>query len=169
MLTAGWLKTALLSPWLYRLLRWCLAAVFIYAGALKLADPGGFAAVLARYGLAPPALLPWAALGLPALEVLAGLGLLLDLKGSLSLITAMLLGFAVVLMFGVLAGLEIDCGCFSGEELAEHGSLRRALYRGLTMLAACGYLYWWRMRRQYRCASGGWRQVFHQTNRKAES
>jgi uncharacterized membrane protein YphA (DoxX/SURF4 family) len=169
LLNVGWLKTTLLSPWLYRLLRWCLAAVFVYAGALKLADPGGFAAVLTSYDMAPPALLPWAALGLPVLEVLAGLGLLFDLKGSLGLIAAMLLAFAVVLWFGVLAGLEIDCGCFSSEELAKHGSMRRALYRDLIMLAVCGYLYCWRMPRQARGAWGGWRLVFYQTNRKVES
>ncbi len=166
---AGWHKTEVAWAWLYHLLRWGLAGVFIYAGALKLADPGGFAEIVARYGLVPQALVPWVALGLPALEVLAGLGLILEFRGSLSSITAMLLIFALVLWFGVLRDLDIDCGCFSRNEVAEHHGLRQALYRDLIMLAGAAYLYWWRWRGRARRGPGGWRLRFDPLETKVKS
>ncbi|MEW5913019.1 MAG: MauE/DoxX family redox-associated membrane protein [Thermodesulfobacteriota bacterium] len=166
---ALWTQKLLHSPWPYRLLRWGLAAVFVYAGATKLLDPRGFAVILSRYDMVPPALLPWAALGLPALEVAAGLGLAAEVRGSLSLITGLLIVFAGVLWFGVLQGLEIDCGCFAGEELAEHDSLRTALRRDLIMLAAAAYLYWWRWRQRRRRAPNPWRLVWQTHNRKVEA
>ncbi|MCF8043684.1 MAG: DoxX family membrane protein [Desulfarculaceae bacterium] len=156
-------------PWLYRLARWALGVVFIYAGTAKLMDPGAFATVISRYGMAPDFLVPVAALGLPALEVLAGVGLLLDLKGSLSAIFAMLIMFAVVLWFGALNGLDIDCGCFSTSELAEHDSLRQALYRDLIMLATALYLYLWRWSRREARESAGWRYVYQSNSREVRT
>jgi len=156
----------LFSPWIYRILRWVLAAVFIYAGVVKLMDPSGFAGIIARYGLLPEALVPWAALGLPALEVLAGVGLALEVKGSLSLLTVLLLLFAGVLWWGVLAGLDIDCGCFSTSELAEHDALRGSLYRDLIMLAATAYLYLWRFECHLGQGSCGWRHSYSTTQKE---
>ena len=143
------------AGWLYLGLRLALGLVFIYAGTVKLMDPRAFALVLSHYGLVPSALLAPAALGLPALEVLAGLGLCLDLRGSLGIITGMLLVFMVVLWFGVLRGLEIDCGCFSAEEQAGHEGLRVALRRDLYMLAAAIYLYIHRWLSRTRREGGG--------------
>ena len=131
--------------WPYLLPRLGLGLVFVWAGAVKLLDVHAFGVVLARYGLLPEPLLWPAALGLPILEVLAGLGLALGVRGSLSLITAMLALFAGVLWFGVLKGLEIDCGCFSPGELAQHDGLRQALYRDLALLAVAAHLYLWRL------------------------
>jgi uncharacterized membrane protein YphA (DoxX/SURF4 family) len=159
----------LFSPWLYRLARWALGAVFVYAGTVKLMDPGGFATVISRYGMAPEFLIPVAALGLPTLELVAGAGLLLDLKGSLSAIFAMLLLFAAVLWFGALNGLDIDCGCFSSSELAEQDSLRQALHRDLIMLAAAVYLYLWRWRRREAREAVGWRYVYQSNSREVRT
>ncbi len=35
----------------------------------------------------------------------------------------------MVLWYGILRDLHIDCGCFGPEDLAEHESLWRAFYR----------------------------------------
>lgn len=169
MLILAGVQNRIFSPWLYRLGRWALGAVFVYAGVVKLMDPEGFALVIARYGMAPDFLVPVAALGLPALEVAAGAGLLLDLKGSLSAILAMLVLFAVVLWFGALQGLDIDCGCFSSGELAEHDSLRQALYRDLLMLAVAAYLYLWRWRRRGAREAAGWRHVYQFNSREVRT
>ena len=56
----------------------------------------------------------------------------------------MLAMFVFVLWFGILKDLDIDCGCFSAEELKEHGTLRGALFRDLWMIAGAMYLYGWR-------------------------
>lgn len=138
------MKRLLISNHVYLAVRIALAAVFVYAGVGKLADPHGFATVIAGYGLTPTwANLPLAVL-LPVLEVVAGIGLVLDIKGSLGLIVAQLLVFVGVLAYGIHLGLDVDCGCYGPndpEGEAYHG-LKDALLRDLVMLAACGYVVW---------------------------
>jgi hypothetical protein len=86
------------------------------------------------------------AIGLPVLEILAAIGLLFDVRGSLATITGLLILFLAVLGYGVWLGLDIDCGCF-GQGDPEVEGLRPALYRDLVMLAGVAYLYLWRFRR----------------------
>ncbi len=136
------------APWPERLPSWGLALVFIWAGMAKLSDVRSFARVISQYNLAPDWALAPLALGMPLLEILAGLGLILGVRGSLGIITGMLLMFAGVLWFGILQGLSVDCGCFSAAEQAEHDGLRWALTRDLVMLGAAAFLYWRRWRRQ---------------------
>jgi uncharacterized membrane protein YphA (DoxX/SURF4 family) len=137
-------KSIFFSLWSYRLVRFCLGLVFVFAGSVKLMDPASFAGIISVYEIVPESLLPFVAFGLPALEVIAGLGLIFDVPGSLSAILAMLVIFIFVLWFGILKDLNIDCGCFSAEELEEHGALQGALYRDLWMIAGALYLHGWR-------------------------
>ena len=124
-----------------RLVRFFLGSVFIYAGLSKLLDPKAFARVLSQYDLIPESLLAPVAIGLPALEFLAGLGLIFAIRGSLSIIFGLLITFVIVLWYGILHNLNIDCGCFSPEEIKGYTSLRHALYRDIVMIAAAIYLY----------------------------
>ncbi|WP_372677849.1 MauE/DoxX family redox-associated membrane protein [Desulfosarcina sp.] len=140
-----------LSSWVYQIVRWELGGIFIYSGAAKLLAPQIFAVLIEAYGLVPDMLLMPVALILPALEVVAGVGLLLDIRGSLTVIAGLLLLFIAILGYGIRMGLDVDCGCFGSEEPeaeAFHG-LRLALYRDMVMLAAVIFLYGWR---RYRCA-----------------
>ena len=73
---APWPRLGGHLTWAYHCLRLTLAGVFIYAGFIKLLDPRAFAHAIAQYDLVPEALLPLVAIGLPALELLAGLGLI---------------------------------------------------------------------------------------------
>lgn len=119
--------------WPYRLCRWALGGIFIYAGGTKLLEPEIFAGSIDAYGIVPEGLLIPVAIGLPLLEVTAGIGLLFDIRGSLTLITALLVLFMVVLGYGIWVGLDVDCGCFGPEDPeaeAFHG-LRRSLFRDL--------------------------------------
>jgi hypothetical protein len=130
----------------YKMFRWVLGMVFIYAGGVKLLDPESFAVLIDAYGLVPDPLLMPVAIGLPALGVLAGAGLLFDVEGSLSAIAALLLVFIAILGYGIWMGLDVDCGCFGPEDpeaKAYHG-LRTTLYRDLAMLAGVAFLYAWR-------------------------
>ena len=138
------IKSILLSLRSYRLIRIALGIVFVWAGAAKLMDPESFADIISAYELVPEAFLVPVAIGLPALELIAGLCLIFDVRGSLSVILSLLVMFAFVLWFGILKDLDIDCGCFSAEELKVHADLRSALYRDLGMIAAALYLFWWR-------------------------
>lgn len=130
----------------YFIIRTLLAVVFIWAGLSKLVEPEVFAVLIDAYGLIPDLWVMPTAVLLPLLEVIAGLGLLMDLRGSLAVIAALLLLFIGILAYGIHLGLDIDCGCFAPDEpeaKAYHG-LRSALHRDLLMAAAIGYLYVWR-------------------------
>jgi uncharacterized membrane protein YphA (DoxX/SURF4 family) len=138
-----------LSPLVYRLLRIGTGILFIWAGGVKLMDPRAFARALSGYGLLPDALLVPVAIGLPVVEVLAGVGLVLDLRGSLKVISGLLLMFLAVLGYGMLNNLNVDCGCFSTEEVAVQNSLHKAFLRDLGLLLVMLYLFLWqRVQRQ---------------------
>ena len=132
--------------WIYRLCRWTLGVLFIYAGGTKLLDPVVFAVLIEAYGIVPEALLMPVAIVLPLLEVIVGIGLLLDIRGSLAVIAGMLLLFMAILAYGIWMGLDVDCGCFGPEDPeaeAFHG-LRLALFRDLIMMAGVVFIYGWR-------------------------
>jgi len=137
---------------IYTFCRWTLGIIFIYAGGTKLPEPEIFAVLIEAYGIVPEVLLMPAAIGLPLLEVIAGFGLLFDIRGSLSLITGLLVLFIAVLGYGIWMGLDVDCGCFApGDPEAEafHG-LRLSLIRDLFMMAGVLFLYGWRRYRAIR-------------------
>lgn len=130
------------SLWLYRGVRLALAALFIYGGIVKLFDPHAFARTLSAYDLVPDPLLPVVAIGLPLVELLAGIALAFDLRGSLATIAGLFALFLVVLGYGILQELDVDCGCFGAEELNKQAGLRLAFYRDLALAGiVIPYLY----------------------------
>lgn len=135
-------------PLHYHLIKTGLAAVFIWSGISKLLAPHAFAVVIEGYGLVPEDFVFPAAIALCLLELMAGVGLLFDVQGSLSIISGLLVLFICVLSYGLWLGLDVDCGCFGPDDpqgQAFHG-LRTALLRDITMLAGAGYLYFFRIR-----------------------
>jgi uncharacterized membrane protein YphA (DoxX/SURF4 family) len=104
------------NPWIGLAFRLILAFVLIYAGAIKLFEPGGARDAIVAYrifGGNIPEILGWA---MPIAEVIIGLLLLIGLfvrwAGLLTalLMTAFVLGIASVW----IRGYNIDCGCFGG-------------------------------------------------------
>jgi len=140
--------------WPCRIVRIALASLFIWAGIVKLLDPKSFAAIISTYDLVPEMLLPFAAVGLPLIETVAGLALLADRPWGLHLIAGLLVLFVFVLGYGILGDLDVDCGCFGAEELDKRAGLRAAFYRDLVLLfVVAPYLYL--CRRVRRVASMG--------------
>lgn len=139
---------SLTSVWIYRIIRWALAMLFIWAGGTKLADPQAFGVIIRDFGIVPELSVLPIALVLPVLEVIAAIGLIFDIRGSLAVVTGLLILFIVILGYGVWLGLDIDCGCFGPEdpESRAYSGLHSALYRDLTMMAAVFFLYFWRFR-----------------------
>ncbi len=141
--------------WCQRVVRVALALVFVAAGGAKLADVRGFAEIIHHYGILPVWAVGPVALLLPLAEVVAGVGLLFAVRGSLTAIAAMCLLFLGVLGYALATGLSIgDCGCFAPGELpegVEDGSaLRGAFVRDIALLAGVAYLYAWRRLRRPR-------------------
>lgn len=128
-------------------LRWMLAGIFIYSGAVKLIDPTRFAEIIAGFGLLPATLIYPLAVLLPVIELVAGLGLIFTLRGSLPAITVMLVVFIAVLLYGIHLGLDIDCGCFGPEDPEQaYKGLKAAVFRDTGMMAAVLFIYWSRGR-----------------------
>lgn len=138
--------------WLYRGVRIAIAALFIYGGFMKLLDPHAFARTISAYDLVPEPLLPVVAIGLPAVEFLAGLALVFDLRGSLATISGLFAIFLAVLGYGILQHVDVDCGCFGAEDLDKQEGLRLAFYRDLALAGiVIPYLYvsrWLRLQRE---------------------
>lgn len=148
------IKDTLFSIWSYRIIRVVLAVVFLSSGLSKLLDPTSFTVIIEAFGLIPETWTLPVAVILPALEMIAAIGLLFDIRGSLAFITGMLILFMAILAYGIWMGLDIDCGCFGPEdpEAKAFHSLRPAIYRDVVMMIAIAYLYYWRYRQSVKPA-----------------
>ncbi|MBN8215270.1 MAG: DoxX family membrane protein [Spirochaetes bacterium] len=96
------------------LLRYALGGVFLYAALSKIIDPHAFSLDIANYRLLPDGLLPYAALLVPALELVAGIFVIAGpMKGEAAAwIALLLLGFLFGEGQAILRGLDLSCGCF---------------------------------------------------------
>lgn len=128
------------TMWMYRSLRILVAAIFLWAGSLKLMDPEAFAVVIDAFGILPDGTAILAAWVLPSVEIAAALALLFDMRWSLETLGGLLLIFMAILGYGIALGLDIDCGCFGPEdpESRAFSGLRTALVRdiGIAILMA---------------------------------
>lgn len=105
----------LVGPYLAVLSRLVLGAVFIAAALPKLRDPLGFANSIANYHLVPTGLINLMAIGLPMVEMVVGIALLVGLstRANLLIVDVLLLIFIVAISLAMARGLDISCGCFS--------------------------------------------------------
>ena len=144
--SASAIKGHFFSIWPYRLVRILLAGIFLWSGVTKLMDPKSFAVIIEAYGLIPESWVVPVTVILPTIEAIAALGLLMDIEGSLAVVSGLLVMFMAILGYGIWMGFDVDCGCFGPDDpegKAFHG-LRPALYRDIVMMAGVFYLYFWR-------------------------
>lgn len=104
-----------------------LAGTFVLAGVSKAADGTKFLSSLYAFdtGL-PDVLLRLTAVGLPVLEILCGLSLLLRpmREAALTWILAMLVVMLGILVQAWVRGLDVSCGCIDFSSLGlEHSAL----------------------------------------------
>jgi hypothetical protein len=102
-----------LATWLLRI---GLGAVLAYAGVLKLLEPAAFAEDIQNYRLLPDAWAGPLALGLPVLELVIAVGLLLPshVSGAGLLSGLLFTTFALAMTQAKLRGIDLECGCFGG-------------------------------------------------------
>lgn len=132
-------------PWVGTVIRLGLAAVWIVAGATKIADPAQSAAAVRAYELLPDMLAQVVGWALPYLEILLGLVLISGLftRWAAALSGLLQLAFVIGLIQAWARGLSIDCGCFTaGGQVAEgQTTYGLDLARDLVFLAAAVWLY----------------------------
>lgn len=122
------------------LLRAALAAIFLYAGLVKLFDPAALALSIVRFQLVPLALVHSIALALPPLELICGCALLVGRwkRQAAFGISAMCTAFLIALISAAFRGLEVDCTCFGS---ATSVPLWQLIARDVMLLAAAGAIY----------------------------
>jgi len=121
--------------------RLTLGVVWIVAGAAKVTALDESVRAVRAYRLLPDLAAQIVGAGLPVVEILLGVLLLLGAGVRVSAVLSALLMLAFVIGIGSawVRGLRIDCGCFgSGGELAagEQPTYGRELVRDLALLAA---------------------------------
>lgn len=129
------------------LARLVVGGVWVVAGVLKLPDPAGTVRAVRAYQLLPESVVPLVGHGLPVLEVLVGVCLLLGFLTRLTAVLSvlMLAAFVVGIASAWGRGLAIDCGCFGGG--AGPGANATAAYpwdiaRDVGLLLLSGWLVW---------------------------
>lgn len=96
------------------LVRVALGAMLAFTGAAKMTDPVSFGQIVARYGILPPELAPYAASFIPPLELILGLALVIGIRVRAAAALALLLMgiFTAAVSINVFRGQSFDCGCF---------------------------------------------------------
>jgi uncharacterized membrane protein YphA (DoxX/SURF4 family) len=101
------------------LIRLTLGLMFAYSGAVKLLDIVGFADHVGDYGIVADSLVPASAWAIIVVEIVMGVGLLCRSRICLLGIAMLLVGYLLVLIYGIAIGLDVECGCLgSGYRVA---------------------------------------------------
>lgn len=117
-------------------------ALFVYAGASKMADPVTFAGVIFNYQILPAKMVYGAALMLPALEIVCGLALSVNFfaRGATVIMNGLMLVFLAGMGWAWSRGLDVTCGCFggAGQAVSQQTLTRDAIILGLGLVAMWG-------------------------------
>lgn len=130
-----------------------LGALFVYAGAVKIPDPGVMLADIEGYRLLPYQVAWAVALVLPPLEIACGAGLWISSwrRASALVLGVLMVVFTVALLSAWARGLDIHCGCFGAADEETASNLPLLVIRDVAILAGLGFV-WWSAARQ------GWNQ-----------
>ena len=120
----------------WRIVDFVVAGIFIYAGVLKVLDPVQFANDIDNYKILPWPVSVALAFYLPWLEIFCGLALVVRFlyRGALSILTASIVVFTLATIAAKVRGLDITCGCFG--HASQHWSFPAHLATNLGILAA---------------------------------
>ena len=138
-----------LLSWLQWPARLLLASVFLYAGVMKVRNPGAFHEDVLNFQWIDDPLAAWAALALPVLELLCAVAILLPAwsKGAASLLASLLLLFMVALIRAWSLGIDLHCGCFGASDVSVDYPWKLA-QNALLLLAAASLAVPFQLRRK---------------------
>ncbi len=128
-----------IMTFVHHTLRLLLASVLLVAGSVKLADMARFAENVGDFGLVPDGFVLTTAWLVVLSELIVGASLAFNVRGSLVGVSVLLAVFLGVLIYGIVLGLDIQCGCF-GPGL--HVSLQTQFFIDLGLVILVGAVYW---------------------------
>jgi uncharacterized membrane protein YphA (DoxX/SURF4 family) len=146
----GWRRALVpgdqVQAWLTTAARVGLGAVLVTAGWLKISDPDEAVKAVQAYRLLPYGLTHVVGYGLPLLEILVGVLLVLGLFTRVAAVAAGVL--MVVFIAGIVSvwvrGLSIDCGCFGGggtiDAAGRNGRYAAEIARDLLFLGLASWI-----------------------------
>ena len=122
--------------------RMILGCIFIYASLDKIKHPDLFAEAVYNYQLLPDLAVNVVALWVPWLELVSGGLLFLGLwtRGSVLVLSGLMLIFLAALGINLARGLDIYCGCFSTNSGDPITIL--TLFRDALFLLLAVYVFW---------------------------
>jgi uncharacterized membrane protein YphA (DoxX/SURF4 family) len=131
----------LFNRWFILALRLMLGGVFIYASLDKIANPEAFAKAINNYRIMPDWSLNLMAIYMPWVEMITGILIIFGkfIKGSVVIISFMLVVFLIAITSALFRGLDISCGCFSTAGGQRIGLLK--LIEDTGYLVACIIVY----------------------------
>ena len=135
--------------WAGLVIRVVLAAVWAWAGLAKIGNPRAFVQVVRAYDASPEWLSKAIGYGLPALELVVAVLLLIGLvtRYAAAVSAALLVVFLVGIIQAAARGLEIQCGCFGGGGPSTSTSYTLDILRDLGLLALSAFLIRWPLTR----------------------
>jgi len=126
------------------LARFILGTIFIYAAVGKIGNPRAFAETVYNYQILPHLLVNLTAIILPWVEITLGFSLILGicLRGAVVLSNLLLLCFLGLIVFNMIRGLDIHCGCFSlGVQGTKHAPMGWYITRDSLFLLPAWFLW----------------------------
>ena len=127
--------------------RLVLGYIFIYASASKIINPLEFSNQIDLYDATPIIFNNMIALIIPWIELLIGLGLILNrkIKGSIVLSFILLIVFIILLSQAYYRGISLDCGCFGTGEIRTDielsADMLKRIWEDIIFLCMTIYLY----------------------------
>ncbi|MDQ8208499.1 MauE/DoxX family redox-associated membrane protein [Coraliomargarita sp. SDUM461003] len=127
------------KAYLLLIARLVLSAVFLLAAFPKIQDPVAFTASIEGFRVVGNNAATWIALGLPWLELVTGLGLLIPQirRASAMIIALLLITFIALHASAWIRDLDINCGCFGVNEAHEAPNYLWLILRNVALLGAC--------------------------------
>lgn len=149
------LHTFLTSPWLTVRVQIALGVIFVASSIPKIIDPPSFAQMIYNYRLVPGFALNAMALGMPWLEMLCGLALILGVwrRSAAAIVGALLLAFIIALSINLARDNAVNCGCFDLSSASKtHAELitemEFVIVRDIGMLLMVAQILWASSRRR---------------------
>ncbi|MCX7823401.1 MAG: cation diffusion facilitator family transporter [Syntrophobacterales bacterium] len=113
----SFIKSPAFKEKLALLLRVLFGGVFIFASLDKILNPKSFAEVIFNYHVLPDVLINFVAVTLPWVEFVTGSSLVggWGVMGALAVLNSLLMIFIGLIIFNIIRGIDISCGCFFTE------------------------------------------------------
>ncbi|SDJ02212.1 Protein-disulfide isomerase [Frankineae bacterium MT45] len=135
----NWTST---RAWLGTAIRLVLGGVWIWASIEKLHDPRTFLRAVRAYDATPDWLSKAIAYGLPIVELIVGvllvIGLLTRVMASISAVLYIV--FLIGLIQAAARGIKLQCGCFGGGGESDSTSYLLDSFRDILLLAGAAFL-----------------------------